>query len=220
MRSLCRGGNRRRPVPGSEYSGDGAVAQGVQVPAADRRLLGEVWGVIGIDQPRADEVDALHSRKVIENPPEPVIGGFEAAEEGCPGRGFGIGHGADRIERCDHSSSSERWVAPSPRSVGLPGWSSIRPPGTWSMATCASSLPWLDRKRRCRSPMSSYPAHRPSVGAVVRGTLRRPRGSRQAWIPIVVPLTAVPIPPRTRTRRCGGRSSTARIRSTRELGAA
>jgi len=32
MRSLCRGGNRRRPVPGSEYSGDGVVAQGVQVP--------------------------------------------------------------------------------------------------------------------------------------------------------------------------------------------
>ena len=48
---------------------------------------------------------------------------------------------------------------------------------------------------------------------------RSSSGSRRAWI-IGGPRAAIPIPLRTRTRRCGGRSSTARIRSTRAIGAA
>ena len=54
------------------------VAQGIQLAAADRGLVGEVRGVIGIDQPGASEVDALFPRQVIEERPERVIGWVRA----------------------------------------------------------------------------------------------------------------------------------------------
>src|ERR1700675_1655159 len=68
----------------------------------------------------------------------------------------------------------------------------------------------LGRRRRL---VGRHPGSRYTPATFKRSS----RGSRLAWIPIVMPRTAVPIP--TRTSPCGGRSSTARTRSTREIGA-
>ena len=99
--------------------------------------------------------------------------------------------------------------------------------GLCSCRPVAGLLTGEDRPTISISPVGWIPTKVARMGMVGRrpgsrytpATFKRSsRGSRLAWIPIVMPRTAVPTP--TRTSPCGGRSSTARTRSTRERGAA
>ena len=75
------------------------VAEGVQIAAADGRLVGEIRGVIGVNEAGANDVDAGLATEVIEERPKCVIGGFKPAQQQGQRAGLRIGHRADRIER-------------------------------------------------------------------------------------------------------------------------